>query len=67
MSKFNVIEFNVTANKPAERKIVKGGKNLSRTLATKMAQRLNEKIVNDMCETDNLDIIVSYQAVPATA
>lgn len=67
MSKFHVVEYSVNATNPAERKIVKGGRNLSRVMATKMAQRLNDKIVNDMCETDNLESIVSYQAIPATA
>lgn len=64
--KFNVIQFEIASDKGAEQKIVKGGKDLSRAMATKMAQRLNERIAGDP-ECDNLDTIVSYQAVPATA
>jgi hypothetical protein len=64
MSKFNVVEYAVNDCGDDAKKIVKGGKDLSRTMATKMAQRLNEKVAADPA-SDNLDTIVSYQAVPA--
>ena len=62
-NRFNVIRFEVAPGREAEKKIAIGGKNLSRTMAKKMADRLNEKIAED---DDDLSTIVSYQAIPAT-
>ena len=63
MSKFNVVRFEVTG-KDTDQKVAIGGKGLSRVMAMKMADRLNEKIAED---DDDLSAIVSYKAIPATA